>query len=274
MTVGNAQVDLIDTWATVPDRLVLLVDEVRFGPHEVAQRGETVVFAIACLRAANLLPLLQALEQARDGFHKQKDRPRFKAKKVFKKPRIPAYQRHREVVCVAIAKCEYVLRFATTSGYLRRGPPSPVRLSDGSAIVGPEFSALQLFVKAAANHAGISTEFVDVIVDRSAQLGLDPGQHNLQQGQIQMYVAAPGSLNLTTAGTPAITQSPAGFRFIAVGEETKVLGDALLLPDAIAYLSRGPHTQTVLADARLATGVVPFTPVAGADFFEVGRTSP
>jgi len=258
--------EIFEVWNQQPDKHVLLVDEVRFSRNEVAQHGQTVLFAVVCTRARTLVSTMVALRAARDAFTAQRDRPRFKGRRIFAKPAKPRYRRHRVVIGGAIFDAELVLRYATTTDYLADAATSPTRLTDGTTISGEEFPLLLLILKEAANRLNAGEEVVDVLVDRSTQLGIHPQQHGITTEQFQMYVAPAGSLNTTTVGTRATVTSPSGFRIIAIGEETLELGDVLLLPDSAAYLSRAIGIP-LLGDPRLRSGVVPFEPVTGRDFF-------
>lgn len=265
---GDPQKDLVEVWQENPERHVFVIDEARFDSTDVGRPGETVVFAVVCTRASALLDSLIELERVRTDFPPQAMRPKFKAKKIFGGGEGGFYAGHRKAIRSALRSAGPICRYATTTPHLLGLKISPTRLTDGTTIEGREFPVLQLMMKEAANKVGAGTEEVDVLVDRSAQLGLDPNQHLLGSGQFQMFVAGKVSLNVCSDGSTSAVCSPAGFRIIAIGEETLSLGDILLLPDTVAYLTRG-STIPSLSDARIPTGVVPFDPISGVDFLKL-----
>jgi hypothetical protein len=133
---------------------------------------------------------------------------------------------------------------------------------------------LQLVLKLAANLWKAGSEHIDVIVDRSSQLGMTLRQRG-KQGQgvgFESFHVDAGTLNVTSAGTPAEIVTDATFTIFAVGEETPQFGDAVLLADSAGYFTyraTGPE----LSDPRLDNGVVPLTPMDGPTFMQLGVTT-
>lgn len=262
--------EIYNAWLAHPDQRMMVIDEVRFPAAKTGVAGERLIYIVVCLRASGVVSIIHETDDYRATLPEQDRRRKLKAKNIFTKP---SYKQFRRVIALALVQSEFVQRYATSSQYLLNvdktalGPAA--RLTDGTEVDGHEFRMLQLIVKHAANVWGAGSEHVEVIVDRSSQLGMtlrQRGKDGQEVGFESFHVSA-GALNVTSAGVPAETISDATFTIYAVGEETPQFGDALLLADSAGYLTyraTGPE----LGDAKLNDGVVFFPALSGRSFFD------
>ena len=235
----NSQ-EIYDAWLANPGRRLMVIDEVRFPTAKTGVACERLVYVVVCLRASAVVSFIHDTDDYRATLPEQDRRRKLKAKNILTKP---SYKRFRRVIGLALAQSELVQRYATSSQYLLNvdgaAPGPAARLTDGTEVDGHEFRMLQLVVKHAANVWMAGSEHVDVIVDRSSQLGMtlrQRGKEDQQVGFESFHVSA-GGLSVTSTGTQADTVSDATFTIYAVGEETPQFGDALLLADSAGYLT-------------------------------------
>lgn len=103
-------------------------------------------------------------------------------------------------------------------------------------------------IKAAANSLGIGARQVDVIVDRSDQLGVGPTKRRLP-GQT-FEVLGPGQFNTGPGGRLAQMVCAATFRIIADSDQGP-FRDLLLLPAFYGYLRlRKQPPQTLIEQLK------------------------
>ena len=113
----------------------------------------------------------------------------------------------------------------------------PQRFGAGEAAIGGADHVLDEFIARLVDghftpHDSGNVQ-VDVLVDRSRQLGLDPKTLGVPPGTFQIF--GPGTLNQVSGDSPASLICPTRFRIISAPEEGP-LRDLLMIPDAVAYL--------------------------------------
>jgi hypothetical protein len=226
---------LVEEWRS-QGRPLFLVDEIR--DHD-AELGEIVSFILLLVnsqlatRFADNASRLRELMPAADG------QALIKGASLYGDRRRPF---HDELRCHirAVVERSSVVRYTTSSQVLTRynalapGGIRPV-VNEGAAPMAPirgrELVPLMNALKVAALRYGLGAVQVDVLLDRSAQLGLDHGR--LGQPKENGWLLGPGGLN-EHDGRPAACQCPSRFLFVAPPQRGP-FRDLLLLPDAVAY---------------------------------------
>lgn len=99
---------------------------------------------------------------------------------------------------------------------------------------GPELVPMMNRVKQIALNSTFVDVQVDVLIDRSRQLGLEAASGGLNEDQFETL--GPGPLNSSPDGSPSTILCPNTFRFISVSEKGP-FRDLLLLPDAVSYIA-------------------------------------
>ncbi|SRR5713226_2927278 len=120
---------------------------------------------------------------------------------------------------------------ANTRGGMRTVAAADEARTEGF-VFGRELVPLLNLLKRVANDAGIQGR-VDIILDRSHQLGLDPSDRGLAADEFETF--GPGDLNALASGAAANIQSNCSFRIVSVSDEGS-FRNLVLLPDAVGYI--------------------------------------
>jgi len=243
-------------------RLLFLVDEVR-SPHSCGALGGLVSFVLVGTTAQEAAAYADEMSVLRDQLRNPADAKAWiKGTDLYGKNRAKHDAIRARVGRAVADSFPGILRWSTSSSALKQVEAlapcgiQPVRESGDAmtAIRGRELWLLMTMVKHAANHVGIGPDQIDVLVDRSAQLGLDP--HLLGEPKDQNFILGPGELNQQADGSPASYHCPSRFRFIAPTKPGP-FRDLSLLPDAVAYvmLVRG-HVEAAWQRVRSGTPFV------------------
>lgn len=162
----------------------------------------------------------------------------FKGKKLFGSSQQKFHEPYRNYVVDKLKSAEKLSFMLTTSTNLNglyssldggiKSEIDPTDKIEGRELL-PFLSCLKQIVKDRA----LSNPHIDVLVDRSFNLGLDPSQRKIQHDQFQ--IIGPGTLNVLSDGSQAALQVPNEFLFVSTKEEGG-FSDLLVLPDSLAYL--------------------------------------
>lgn len=232
--------DLVADWVQSA-RPLMIVDEVR-APHPALR--EIVAFVIVCTDTRTAVNLADTASRLREAMRPHDGVAVIKGSDLYGNRTRRHHDPFRRYVTDALSASTAIVRVATTSPTITRYltlSPGGIRREAGDAattlspIRGRELVPLMNMVKAAATALGIGATQVDVVVDRSAQLGLAPDQLGIAVGDLA--VLGPSTLNVRGDGSPAEFSCPASFRFLSTAEETS-FRDLLLLPDAVGYAMR------------------------------------
>jgi hypothetical protein len=231
--------DLYDDWVTHSSRRILLVDEAR--EPAPADHREFVAFFCVAASVELVNDVLNGIDDERGKLPLQARNATIKGKTLFGPRRSRRHDVMREVVSRALRRADRVLRLVTTQKHLWTVELSGgIRAvgddqTDAALLSGPELVPVMNFLKWVAIRMKLPAEQVDVVIDRSRQLGLSPEQTKTAKDTFN--VLGPGHLNTLSGGGKSEVQCPAMFRIIAGSDQLKHLRDLLLLPDTIAYLN-------------------------------------
>lgn len=211
-------------------RPLFLVDEVR--------DGELVSFILLVINSQLATRFADNASSLRDLMQPADRDAYIKGSNLYGRRRHKKHDGLRLHVRDVIGRCS-VVRFTTCSEVLRRyektapGGIRPTTAAPMAPIRGRELVPFMTMMKIAANAHGLGPVQVDVLLDRSAQLGLDHSQ--LGQPKHHYWIIGPGELNEQADGTPATYHCPSRFLFVAPPKPS-LFRDLLLLPDALAYV--------------------------------------
>ena len=244
-------------------RPLLLVDEVRYKDERIA--GEVVTFAFLETDTARAYDFA-ANAQALRGLHLDEGHREvvFKGSVLYGSRARRSHDPFREYVTASVGACRTAFFLTTTSAVLKRYEtlaPGGIRADPGfgetrgpSKVMGPELVPVMNMTKVVALRRSFGPVQIDVLLDRSARLGIDPRQRALEDSRFESF--GPGEFNETSSGAPAAVLCPTRFRLVA-GDDDSGFRDLLLLPDAVAYVGWRSSTFKPAVDAV----------VRGEDFF-------
>jgi hypothetical protein len=227
--------DLYDEWIASPDRPVLLVDETR--EHAPSGHGEFILFTSVQLNVEVLNVFLNRMQDERSNLPKEMRDNSIKGKNLFGNRVPPRYDPIAAAARDTLRRADAIVRLLTTSKHIK---DTKLRLSgkitscSGEVISGPELVPVLNFLKWVAVNICPEPRQVDVVIDRSQQLGLDPRQLGIKEEKFS--VLGPGYLNTATGGGPTSLICSSLLRIIAGSDDLSGLRDLLLLPDAAGYL--------------------------------------
>lgn len=234
-------------------RPLLIADEVRMA-HPTLR--EIIAFVFVCTDTRTAASLADRASVVRSGMSGQTAAALIKGADLYGTRSRSHHDAFRAYVTHAIRSCTAIVRVATTSPTVTRyttiAPGGIRRETEASAaalspITGRELVPFMNMVKAAATALKFGDVQVDVLLDRSAQLGLDPSQ--LGMPQTDVAILGPSRLNVRKDGSDADFICSTSFRFISTSEKS-AFRDLLLLPDSVGYAMR---TQLHTLAPRLAT---------------------
>lgn len=226
---------ILQDWHDNPKRLVLLVDETRRSIY--ADHDEIIVFTCVALDAHFALHILEKTQGARtnDQSFKTQDITRPDVNKDLA-PIIGVWCRSLQ----GISDIKYAVTTAKRLKLLSRGSKTRLRLEpDLSAskrprvIEGRELGVVIHLILKTAIDLQIGNGQVDVILDRSDQIGMAPGKRQLPKGVMEVY--GPGRLDMRPNGGQADLKCASLFRLIADSDEGP-FRDLLMLPDLYGHL--------------------------------------
>jgi len=222
-------------------RPLIIADEVRYPDTEF---GEIIAFVLVCTDTQRASEAADAASAIRARMLPEHAEQLFKGAHLYGSKDRPHLNELRSWLEATIGQCAAVLKVTTTSQTVTRYrsiAPGGIRRQDGLANVeGRELVPFLNMVKLAATAMKAGPTQVDVLLDRSFKLGLDPGQLRISEDQIAIFEpepGEPGTFNTTRGGAPALYVCPSSFRLICPPKHGP-FRDLLLLPDAIAYRMR------------------------------------
>lgn len=225
--------NIFDDWLGDPERPVFLIDETRraiFGESD-----ELVLFTCVSLRASTAVSLLKNIQAARatDESFKAVDLVRPEVQQDFG-PLVGIW-------CGSLLLAEDVKFVATTAKNQKKTKDIKAKLQmifEGPSLDRPPTiegrelnTVIHLILKMAVDHK-ISSRVVDVVLDRSDQMGMSQGKRRLANGVFE--VLGPARLDVRPDGTQASLSSPALFRLIA-GSDEGAFRDLLMLPELYGH---------------------------------------
>lgn len=230
--------DLIEDWRTAA-RPLLIVDEIRPDGETQGEQLVATVFVETDTRTA--VRWAETAFTIRDGLAQARDKC-FKGSVLYGRRSRRSHEPMRDYVRTALNEARGAFRVTTTNRVLedhpsRRGgiravPATPKDQLRVDAVRGAELVPVLNTIKVIAMMRNLGDVQVDVLVDRSRQLGLNPTTLGVPPDTIQLF--GPDTLNDTSDGSPASLICPTRFRIISAPEEGR-LRDLLLIPDAVAY---------------------------------------
>ncbi len=245
--------EFVDDWRSAA-RPLFIVDEIR--PDGDCKGEQLVATVVVETDTRSAVDWAEKALGLRDQLPAQARGKCFKGKDLYGSKRSRSREPMRGYLSEVVGKCRsgFVL---TTSNRILQGHPSGVggiravpatekdRLSIAT-VQGPELVPLLNVVKTIASHRSLGDVQVDVLVDRSKQLGLDPQKLGVPKDAVQFF--GPSTFNETFRGEASSLLCPTRFRLIVLSESGP-LKDLLLIPDAIAYLL---HRQGSIEGAKQA----------------------
>jgi hypothetical protein len=237
--MANDPQAVYDRWMAEPAQPVWMIDETRQQAPE--GHGEFIVFTCVCMSADAATDALQLLGDARAALPLELRGMSFKGRLLWGRKNDERYAPIADAVLKAVRTVGHIQRVLTTSKHItdigRRFTCDLTVAGDRAAmpakVAGRELLSVLTFLKWLANRLQVGARWVDVLIDRSAQLGLDPSQRGLSPEQFEMLEAE--SLNTSPGGTQTDLVSPASFRIYADSDDGP-FRDLLLFPDAVGYL--------------------------------------
>lgn len=231
--------NLIEDWRAAA-RPLLIVDEIR--PNGTTEGEQLVATLFVETDTRTAVRWAEAALTVRDQLARPARDKCFKGSTLYGSRQRRSHEPMREYVRTALNEARGAFRVTTTNhilkdhpskrGGIRAVPATPKDQLRVDAIRGDELVPLLNTIKVIASGRNLGDIQVDVLVDRSSQLGLDPTILGVPPDTIQ--ILGPDTLNQTSDGSPASLICPTQFRIISAPEEGR-LRDLLLIPDAVAY---------------------------------------
>jgi len=170
----------------------------------------------------------------------------FKGSHLYGRKERPHLDELRNLVEATIGQCDAVLKVTTTSQTLTRYKsiaPGGIRRQDGLADVeGRELVPFMTMIKLAATAIKAGAVQVDVLLDRSLNLGLDPGQLGIPENQTAIF--EPGTFNMTRGGGSASFQCP------RISPDLPTQARCISRPTVATGRNRVPHAKRPRSVAR------------------------
>lgn len=255
---------LVEDWR-MSARPLIIADEVRYPDAEF---GEIIAFVFVCMNTRRAAEAADAASAIRSRMLPEHAEQLFKGAHLHGRKERPHLDEFRNLVEATISQCDAVLKVTTKSQTLTRYKsiaPGGIRRQDGLADVeGRELVPFMTMIKLAATAMKAGAVHVNVLLDRSFNLGLDPGQLGIPENQTAIF--EPGTFNTTRGGGPASFQCPSAFRLICP-PKLGAFRDLQLLPDAIAYRMRSGLEQLRDVLARVDFRVDVFPPEVERELF-------
>jgi len=226
--------DILNDWSNDPKRPVFLIDETR---RPVFEGSDQIIFFTCVSLTGSVAECLQkGIRAARvtDTSLKALD---------LKRPEVQRdYAPLVGIWCGSLQLVQDINIVATTAKGVKKTKHSKARLRmiyDQPASGRPpiiedrELNAVIHLVLKTAIGLGIGPRQVDVVLDRSEQIGMSPGKRRLPTGVFE--VMGPSRLDIQPDGSRASLECPAKFRLIADSEQGP-FRDLLMLPELYGYL--------------------------------------
>lgn len=233
---------IVTEWSKFPSRKIFIVDETRIPDPSV---GQVIVFTCICDEAGKILACMSKASALREALPMQSQKVVIKGQSLLGSRAKKSTNPFLVYALEAIRGAKKVAFVTATSKHLREdswigsAKITPSVDSDGIAssnvVSGPELGLLLTFIKQVANDLGATNEQIDVIIDRSAQLGFDPNQRGISREQFEVF--GPGTFNKNSSGDNAKLQCPAHFKIITNSDQG-IFRDLLLLPDVAGYMGK------------------------------------
>lgn len=250
-TPQSAQ-DIVDNWLARPSTPVLVIDETRrplFGqPHK-----EFLIFTTICIPAGRLYSLMSDMEDLRNALPEAARQEDIKGKDLLHLANeVPEFQPLLSRLGEAAKAPTRAVFAATTIKNIHdsNAKVSITAMSETgrtSTVRGQELKVVLNLLRQLGPSLVNESNRIDVIIDRSAALGLDPKQRQLAEGQSESFW---GQLVSGQGPTYSITSD----------SDQGVFRDALLLPDFVGYLlmNKSPNRLKSFMEAVMAPGGTPF----------------
>ncbi len=233
--------DLYDDWMVNKGRPVFLIDESR--EDATQQGGQFILYTCVVTTAHFLTTFLREAAVARAQLPSQSNKVNFKGHRLFGNRARKAHEPMRRYMFDCLKRVEAIVMMMTSSNAVSSSAKSLIggitalvghgETGRAGKVFGPELVPMLNFLKKIANDLKLGPGQIDVLIDRSAQLGLSPTERGLEPTQFESF--GPDSFNEGPDGKPSILQCPSSFRLISIPDEGQ-LGDLVSLPDAVGYL--------------------------------------
>ncbi len=254
--------ELIGDWAN-NNRPLLIVDEIR--PDDLKRpRAQFCIYTAVVTDTSTAVEIGWSGAGLRELWVPAENRDRaFKGRHLFgNKPRLE-HEPIRNFFFAAMSTCAATATLTTDSGVLRadrkrvrggiRAEPATPEQGPSRDVRGTELVMFMNLIKCVATDWFPGADQVEVLVDRSAQLGLDPAMRRLGTGKIDpstqpvrdpsssdvvdevVEVFGPDHLNTAPGGRQSEFLCESRFRIVS-SPETGMFADLLMLPDAVGYL--------------------------------------
>lgn len=218
-----------NSWANQP-RPLFIVDECR---QPKIGGGEYILFSFIQTDTATAVKWATEAHNIKSSMTQKKLPTVLKGKDLFGKNQQHFHQPYRDFVKDKIKQCSQLSFLLIDSALLPAiiaNAPSGITLLDRdsskgiSKATGRELSPFLNCIKAITVDRKLTDPVIDVLIDRSFQLGLDPASRKINHDQFQLI--GPGVL------TPNLKTE---FLFVSTGE-AGAFADLLVLPDSLAYM--------------------------------------
>jgi hypothetical protein len=227
--------EICNEWAHDPKRPIFLIDETRRPIYKA--RDEIILYTCVALNGHSACSIMKSVQQVR-----ATNEP-FKGRDIMR----PEVQRLSAPVisvwCQSLQLVEDIKIAATTAkGQKKVSKDAKARFNllpdqSGSGrpriLEGRELSTMIHLILKMAIDLKIGPKQVDVIIDRSEQVGMAPKKRRLPVGLMEVF--GPSRLDIRPGGGQASLECPAMFRLIADSDEGP-FRDLLILPDFYGYL--------------------------------------
>ena len=225
---------IVKEWYEDPDRPIFIIDETRRSVYEC--NDQLIMFVCVCLRAGEAIDFLKNINRARP------NEESYKANDIIRMVSRPALFQLLSVYCNSIEIVNRVNVVYTTTVGLKKSKKTKARIhlitdesfnNRSSTMEGPELNTVIHLVLKTAIEIGIGSRQVDVILDRSDQIGMSPGKRRLPPRSFEVF--GPSRLDRRSDGKRAYLETPAEFRLIA-DSDNGPFRDLLVLPDLFGHL--------------------------------------
>lgn len=227
---------LMRSWQEQP-RPLFIVDECR---TSIEGGGQYTLFSIVQTNTKSAIDWMKESEDIKRCCSNIKKLPAaLKGRCLFGKRKQVFHEPYRQYVLSKLKSAEQLSFFlvdsVTLSTLNKKKGGITCQQQDGSLsrVSGPELNPVQCCIKIIAHERKLQDPFIDILVDRSYQLGLDPKSRQIKNDQLEVLKHVPW--NSVSGGQAAQLMVPNQFAIIPGRDEGKY-SDLLVLPDSLAYI--------------------------------------
>lgn len=247
--------EICNEWADDPKRLVFLIDETRRPIYEA--NDEIILYTCVALNAHSARSIMKSVQRVRttDVSFKGRDIVRPEVQRD-SGPVISVWCRSLrlvEEIKIAVTTAKGQKKISKNAKARFNLIPDRPELARPRILEGRELSTMIHLILKMAIHLKIGPKRVDVIIDRSEQVGMAPKKRHLPVGLMEVF--GPGRLDIRPGGGQASLGCPAMFRLIADSDEGP-FRDLLILPDLYGYLVNREMMHAELYKALLKETVL------------------